>query len=300
MDYLVVLLGGRVTEHLIFGQITTGASDDLKKVHEISRSMVTDYGMGTEPQSQAAARRRLLDVGCHPPPDRRGAAVHRRPGPPPRAADGRRAPRRCSRPSPSTLLDNEVLEREDIERLVAEHEGAQPQPPRLEPLERQPRCGVAAAKRLESEDAEPTSTPAPCSARSTTSESPSRTSTRRSPSTGTGSAWPSSTARPSRSSGVQARPARDRRLARRAAHPDRPGHRRGPVPRARTARACTTWPTGRTTSTPRSSACARRAPADRRAAAHRDPGQPRGLRAPKVHRRRAHRDGSTSGGTLDG
>src|ERR687896_959437 len=48
LDYLVVLLGGRVTEQLVFGQITTGASDDLRKAHEISRSMVTMYGMGTE------------------------------------------------------------------------------------------------------------------------------------------------------------------------------------------------------------------------------------------------------------
>src|ERR687896_450052 len=48
LDYLVVLLGGRVTEHIVFGQVTTGASDDLRKVHEISRSMVTQYGMGTE------------------------------------------------------------------------------------------------------------------------------------------------------------------------------------------------------------------------------------------------------------
>ncbi|HEX5910600.1 MAG TPA: AAA family ATPase, partial [Thermoleophilaceae bacterium] len=70
MDYLVVLLGGRVTEHLIFGQITTGASDDLRKVHEISRSMVTDYGMGSKIQSKqlpatdysmADATRRLID-----------------------------------------------------------------------------------------------------------------------------------------------------------------------------------------------------------------------------------------------
>ena len=70
MDYLVVLLGGRVTEHLVFGQITTGASDDLRKVHEISRSMVTDYGMGSEMQSKqlpaddysmADATRRLVD-----------------------------------------------------------------------------------------------------------------------------------------------------------------------------------------------------------------------------------------------
>ena len=70
MDYLVVLLGGRVTEHLIFGQITTGASDDLRKVHEISRSMVTEYGMATQLQSKqlpaadysmSDATRRLID-----------------------------------------------------------------------------------------------------------------------------------------------------------------------------------------------------------------------------------------------
>src|SRR5439155_23336866 len=52
LDYLVVLLGGRVTEHIVFGQVTTGASDDLRKVHEISRSMVTQYGMGTELMSK--------------------------------------------------------------------------------------------------------------------------------------------------------------------------------------------------------------------------------------------------------
>lgn len=43
-----MLLAGRVTEHIVFGEVTTGASDDLRKVHDISRSMVTQYGMGTE------------------------------------------------------------------------------------------------------------------------------------------------------------------------------------------------------------------------------------------------------------
>src|SRR4029453_11445145 len=52
LDYMVVLLGGPVTEHLVFGEIPTGASDDLRKVHEISRSMVTEYGMGTELMSK--------------------------------------------------------------------------------------------------------------------------------------------------------------------------------------------------------------------------------------------------------
>ena len=48
IDYLVVLLGGRVAEQIVFGSVTTGASDDLKKVNEISRAMVAEYGMGTE------------------------------------------------------------------------------------------------------------------------------------------------------------------------------------------------------------------------------------------------------------
>ena len=39
------LLGGRVSEELFLGQITTGASDDFKKATSIVRSMVTEYGM---------------------------------------------------------------------------------------------------------------------------------------------------------------------------------------------------------------------------------------------------------------
>jgi cell division protease FtsH len=47
IDYMTVLLGGRVAEQIVFGSITTGASDDLKRVSEISRSMVHEYAMGT-------------------------------------------------------------------------------------------------------------------------------------------------------------------------------------------------------------------------------------------------------------
>jgi len=39
------LLGGRASEELFMGQITTGASDDLKRATKIARSMVTEYGM---------------------------------------------------------------------------------------------------------------------------------------------------------------------------------------------------------------------------------------------------------------
>src|SRR5271166_6223514 len=47
LDYMTVLLGGRVAEQIVFGQVTTGASDDLRRVAAIAHSMVDDYAMGT-------------------------------------------------------------------------------------------------------------------------------------------------------------------------------------------------------------------------------------------------------------
>jgi cell division protease FtsH len=47
LDYMTVLLGGRVAEQVVFGAITTGASDDLKRVADISHEMVHDFAMGT-------------------------------------------------------------------------------------------------------------------------------------------------------------------------------------------------------------------------------------------------------------
>ncbi|MGA9314576.1 MAG: AAA family ATPase, partial [Solirubrobacteraceae bacterium] len=47
LDYMTVLLGGRVAEQVVFGSITTGASDDLKRVADIAHSMVHDYAMGS-------------------------------------------------------------------------------------------------------------------------------------------------------------------------------------------------------------------------------------------------------------
>jgi cell division protease FtsH len=46
LDYMTVLLGGRVAEQVVFGAITTGASDDLKRMADIAHSMVHDFAMG--------------------------------------------------------------------------------------------------------------------------------------------------------------------------------------------------------------------------------------------------------------
>ena len=45
LDSLVGLLGGRVAEALVLGDISTGASNDIERATEIARSMVTKYGM---------------------------------------------------------------------------------------------------------------------------------------------------------------------------------------------------------------------------------------------------------------
>jgi cell division protease FtsH len=42
---MAVLLGGRAAEDLVFGEISTGAQDDLMRATEIARGMVTRYGM---------------------------------------------------------------------------------------------------------------------------------------------------------------------------------------------------------------------------------------------------------------
>jgi cell division protease FtsH len=44
-DELAMLLGGRVAEELVFGDITTGAQNDLERATKVARQMVTEYGM---------------------------------------------------------------------------------------------------------------------------------------------------------------------------------------------------------------------------------------------------------------
>jgi cell division protease FtsH len=54
IDHMTVLLGGRIAEQVVFGEVTTGASDDLKRVAQVSRAMVYDYAMGTAGGAQRA------------------------------------------------------------------------------------------------------------------------------------------------------------------------------------------------------------------------------------------------------
>jgi cell division protease FtsH len=45
LDRIAVMLGGRVAERLVFGEVTTGSGDDLKQVTQLARRMVCQWGM---------------------------------------------------------------------------------------------------------------------------------------------------------------------------------------------------------------------------------------------------------------
>jgi len=46
LDWMVMALGGRAAEEIVFGRVTNGAANDLEKVTQIARAMVFEWGMG--------------------------------------------------------------------------------------------------------------------------------------------------------------------------------------------------------------------------------------------------------------
>ena len=61
---IVVLLGGRAAEKLVFGELSTGAADDLARATDIARDMITRFGMdeGLGYIAFEAQRPRFLDT----------------------------------------------------------------------------------------------------------------------------------------------------------------------------------------------------------------------------------------------
>jgi len=48
MDRLTVMLGGRAAEEVVFGELSTGAQNDLQRATELAREMVAEFGMSEE------------------------------------------------------------------------------------------------------------------------------------------------------------------------------------------------------------------------------------------------------------
>ncbi|HYM55791.1 MAG TPA: AAA family ATPase [Solirubrobacteraceae bacterium] len=116
LDYMTVLLGGRVAEQVVFGAITTGASDDLKRVADIAHSMVHDYAMGTAGMGRSPdGDVRLSETTLRIRDEERQDLVE----------EARRAAQKLIVGHRSQLdaladelLEREVLEREAIERIM--------------------------------------------------------------------------------------------------------------------------------------------------------------------------------------
>ena len=123
IDFMTMLLGGRAAEQIVFGSITTGASDDLKRVAEIAEAMIHEYAMGTgitslrmDSETASEATRKVSDDEVRELADEafRAAAkildMHR-----PQLDE-----------LAATLLANEVLERADIDRIMGDTPNAAP------------------------------------------------------------------------------------------------------------------------------------------------------------------------------
>jgi cell division protease FtsH len=123
IDYMTMLLGGRATEQIVFGSITTGAADDLRRVADIANSMIHEYAMGTGITSlrmagdgTSEATRRARDEEVRELADEAFRAA--------------RTIIDTHRPQldelATTLLSNEVLERADIDRIIGDVPRAAP------------------------------------------------------------------------------------------------------------------------------------------------------------------------------
>jgi cell division protease FtsH len=45
LDQIAMMMGGRVAEEIVFGEMTTGASNDIERATKLAKAMVTRYGM---------------------------------------------------------------------------------------------------------------------------------------------------------------------------------------------------------------------------------------------------------------
>src|SRR5947209_541410 len=138
IDYMTVLLGGRVAEQIVFGAITTGASDDLKRVDEIADAMINDYAMGTSITAHRGSDGAVSDLTLRIRDEERQELAN----------EARRVARRLIEAHldkldelAAELLEREVLARPAIDRIMAA----------VPPVRREPEVGlrVAAARRAD-------------------------------------------------------------------------------------------------------------------------------------------------------
>jgi cell division protease FtsH len=115
LDMMTMLLGGRAAESLVFGSVTNGATDDLRRVADIAYSMIHDYAMGTgftslrvAPEQLSESTPRVRDEEVRDLADEAFRA----------AQEILRTHRPLLDRLAQALLDDEVLERDQIDRIM--------------------------------------------------------------------------------------------------------------------------------------------------------------------------------------
>jgi cell division protease FtsH len=116
VDFMTMLLGGRAAEHAVFGDVTTGASDDLRRVADIANAMITDYAMGTSGAVTGSdSKAQVSDLTLRIRDEEREQLLHESR----RAASELIETHREKLDELATeLLANEVLERATIDRIM--------------------------------------------------------------------------------------------------------------------------------------------------------------------------------------
>jgi cell division protease FtsH len=131
---MAVLLGGRAAELIVFNHLSTGAADDLRRVTDIARSMVTRYGMSErlgsvayerDPGNFLAGADRPYPVREREYADETAAAVDEEvraivDGVFERAQEILKARRAILDRAAKKLLEKETLEHGDLEALIRE------------------------------------------------------------------------------------------------------------------------------------------------------------------------------------
>jgi cell division protease FtsH len=118
IDRMTMLLGGRAAEQLVFGSVTTGAAGDYEAVTSLAAAMVDEYAMGTRVTLRRVdgggpAAETTLRIRDEEQADLADGAY--------RAAFALLREHREQLDALATaLLDREVLERADVDRLLAD------------------------------------------------------------------------------------------------------------------------------------------------------------------------------------
>lgn len=125
MDRMVMTLGGRVAEEIFFKKITTGAQDDLQKVTRMATEVITNYGMnaaigplsyGRQDQNESFQKPFSETTAARIDDEVRGMAMeaHRR------TTELLTEKKEQVEKVAKLLLDKEVINREDMVRLLGE------------------------------------------------------------------------------------------------------------------------------------------------------------------------------------